>query len=124
MTAEMTVEDFQDEMWDRMGPRKYVAGREAVYDLIAVAVQEWPTEDLVHVKSGSGAEIYQTDRLKQAIRRHMILTHGESKQFSFIWTLIFSAIVNEVVKVILAWWWNSDKNRGLIRKWRQRWSNA
>lgn len=124
MTTEMTVEEFQDEMWERMGPRKYVAGKEAIYDLISVAVQEWPTEDLVHVKSGSGGEMYHTDNLKKAMRRQIILSHGESKQFSFIWTLMLSAIINEVVKVILAWWWNSDKNRTLIRKWRQRWRNG
>lgn len=123
MTREYDIDDIQDMVWERMGLRKFAAGREGVNDLVAVAVQEWPAERLVGAKSGSTAELLAIDQLKDAMKRHIQLTHGHEPRFGFIWTLLLGVLISEIVKILLAWWLNSDSNRQSILRIRRRWKH-
>jgi hypothetical protein len=123
MTGKVTmsaIEDFQEQIFARMSPKKWAAGREPIYDLISVAIQEWPM-GLDDVASGSSAEINLTNDLKAAMKRHIVLSHGEDAKYGFIWTLVLTAIISEIIKHMLAWWWNKKEHREKLRGWRKRW---
>jgi len=118
------IDDLKELVWERMGYRKHFAGREAMGDLVEVAVQEWPTAEMPHIASGTAAEIYRMDQLAASIKRHITLTHGHDKRFGFIWTIVLSALISEMIRLLLAWWWNSQTNRDRMTKWQERWKNG
>lgn len=118
------IYDIQDMVWDRLGFRKYAAGREAVNDLVSVGIQEWPADRLVGAVSGSTAEILAMDQLKDAMRRHIQLTHGHEPRFGFIWTIILAAVISEIVKILLAWWWNNRQNQESMLELKRRWTHG
>lgn len=122
--AEFGIDDLQELVWDRMPARKYVAGREFIYDLTLAAIQEWPAEKMLHIQSGTSAEVLQMNELKASLKRHITLTHGHEQRYGFIWTLVLSAVISELVRVLLNWWWNNRKNREHMAEWQKRWRNG
>jgi len=37
---------------------------------------------------------------------------------------VLSALISEMIRLLLAWWWNSQTNRDRMTKWQERWKNG
>ena len=103
--------------------RKHMAGKEAVFDAIAVAVQEWPDEALSSCKSGETGEVIATDELVKSVKRHMTLAYGE-KKFGSLWIVALQLLLPIIVDQMLRWWRRRKDNQGRIRIWRRKWVNG
>ena len=51
-TRTTTLPQFQEYVWELLPHQRSMLGREAVFDAINVAIQEWPDELLCGCKSG------------------------------------------------------------------------
>lgn len=121
-----TLPQFQEWVWEQIPVRqREKAGREMVYDMVAVAVQEWPDDELS--QSGEGDEIEQeaVAKLKKTIARHLQLVYGEGKdEYGTIWLLVLQILLPIVISKMLEWWRKRKENRGRIRIWRRKWVNG
>jgi hypothetical protein len=60
-TRTTTLPQFQEYVWELLPHQRSMLGREAVFDAINVAIQEWPDELLCGCKSGDTAELKADD---------------------------------------------------------------
>lgn len=117
-----TIEQFQEYIWAALPMRKHVAGKEAVFDAVAVAVQEWPDEVLCGARSGDTAELIATTELGKSIKRHLALAYGEDK-FGSLWLVAMQILIPIIIDLMLKWWRQRKDNQGRLRIWRRRWVN-
>jgi hypothetical protein len=122
MPPDEDYEKFQQMVWGKLPMRKWLAGREKVYDCISVVVQEWPDDGFALADSGHAAETPIIKSLMADVRRHLHLAYGE-QEFGFIWTIILQAVLYEVILMILEWWRNKKTNRMALLKWQKHWRN-
>lgn len=118
-----TLPQFQEYIWASLPLRKHMAGKEAVFDAIAVAVQEWPDEALSASKSGDTGEVVATREVIESVRRHMALTYGE-KKFGSLWIVALQVLLPIIVDQMLQWWRRRKENQGRLRLWRRKWVNG
>jgi spore maturation protein SpmA len=87
----MTIEELDDYVWERLPRvRRAMAGRAAVSRIVRLAVSEWQA-GAVSVGSLSGAV--------------------ERKYGTGIFlSIILSALISEVVKIIIRWWLERREN--------------
>lgn len=116
----MTFDNFVDHVWSKLPLRKFLAGRERVYDAVAVIVQEWPDVELSETEFGSKEELRLATLLVGTTKRHLALAYGD-RDFSSIWLLVLNIVVAQIISIVLEWWRKSKTNRGLIRSWRRKW---
>lgn len=120
-----TLPQFQEYIWSKLPePQRNRAGKEAVYDLVAVAVQEWPDELLSQSSPGDEIEVTALDKLRKNIDRHMELTYGSKDEYGMIWIVLLQILGPIVINLILEWWRKRKENRGRIRIWRRKWVNG
>jgi hypothetical protein len=112
--------DFQEQVWDNLPLKKYLATKERVFDAISVIVQEWPDEQFAQSFGDEQQQAKVVRDLMKSIKRHLHLAYGE-KDFGVIWSIILQALLYEMVVMILEWWRKKKANRISILKWRQRW---
>lgn len=123
MKSMKTFDDFRERIWEDLPARKHAIGKEAVFDAIAVVVQEWPDDILSQTKSGDTGEIVATRELAKTVKRHMALTYGEQK-FGVLWLLALQILLPILIDQILKWWRRRKENQGRLRIWRRRWVNG
>lgn len=121
--VDQSFKSFQDYIWSQLPVRKYLAGKERVYDCISVVVQEWPDEQFAmsDADDRKSENIVVRDLMK-SVKRHLHFAYGE-QEFGFIWTIILQALLWELIKVMLAWWRSKKDNRMAILYWKKSWSN-
>lgn len=113
-------------MWDALPLRKFLAGRERVYDCISVVVQEWPDDEFALAEvamKDSGDRKKQSVVIKDLmlnVKRHLHLAYGEV-EFGFIWTIILQALLWELIHLICEWWRKRSENRMALLKWQKQW---
>lgn len=121
MSAQIkTLPLMQEYVWDRLPMRKYMAGREPVFDAVVVVIQEWPDEILVHTKSGDTGEVVAIKELTKSVKRHLTLTYGE-KKFGSVWIIALQILLPLIIDLILKWWRRRKEHQGWLRLWRRKW---
>jgi len=115
-----TFQDFQEQIWQDLPVRKHAIGKEAVFDCLAIIVQEWPDDTLIHTKSGDTGEVVATQELIKTVRRHLVLTYGEQK-FGSLWLIALQILLPIIVDQVLRWWRRRRDNQGRLRVWRRKW---
>lgn len=118
-----TLPQFQEYIWHHLPMRKHMAGKEAVFDAVAVAVQEWPDEIISACKPGSDGETLATEELIKTVKRHMTLAYGENK-FGVVWIIALQILLPIMIDLILKWWRRRKENQGRLRLWRRKWVNG
>lgn len=118
-----TLPQFQEYVWELLPHQRSMLGREAVYDAISVAIQEWPDEQLSGCKSGDTEELKATEALEASIRRHLRLSYGTEK-FDSMWVIALQILLPIIVDQILKWWRRRKENQGRVRIWRRKWVNG
>lgn len=118
-----TLVQFQEWIWSELPVRKNVAGKEAVFDAVAVLVQEWPDDCLSDSKDGDDAELAALQIVYRSCKRHMAFTYGEQK-FASIWVPALQILLPLIVDLILKWWRRRKEHRARLRMWRRKWVNG
>jgi hypothetical protein len=111
---------FQAFVWSELPPRRSRLGREMVADIVALAVQEWPSELLSQCDALSAEETKALADLAENIKRQAQLLYGERK-FRSLWIIALQLLLPLILEVILAWWRDRKVNRGKITLWRRHW---
>lgn len=100
----MTRHELTDMVYDRLPWRLRLAGRDVVSRVVEDAVRTWPVPVLRQCDSGE-TEVVGTFLARSLKRR--------SRQYGtgIILTLILSAVISEVVKILIRWWLERRENR-------------
>lgn len=109
----MTQDDLVTYVWDRLGPRKHVAGRERVAELVGMSVISWPAEVLGECRDDADLQIV-ADATSSSLRRRV-----RERQYGMFWTLLLVSLASAVVQALLKWWLESRTNRVTMLVMRQ-----
>jgi hypothetical protein len=105
----MTLTDLETHVWDRLPTLQRVAGRRIANRVVRRAASGWPIPVLEQCDDAEAAVVakYYTRTVERAVRADM--------QMGFFTLLIFSALVQEVVKILVRWWMEKSENRSQMR---------
>lgn len=106
----MTIHDLESYVWDRLpSMRRTLAGRRAVGRVVRRAVKTWPIPVLEQCDAAE-TEVVGV-HLARSIERNMRHEVG----MGIILTLVLSALVSEVVKILVRWWLERQENQADMR---------
>lgn len=110
-----TLTDIQGIVWRQLGIRKYIAGRENVYDLVEIAVANWDHEALANAKDEAERQIVANGMMLGIKRSHEMLGNfGSGQEYGFVWAILLQALVGAIVQILIKWWLESAKHRVMI----------
>lgn len=115
-----TLGQFRHYIWNQLPPRRAVAGKEVVHDLVTLAVQEWPDEALAQADPDSAQEFEAIKVLIVSMKRQAEFLYGQ-RQFAGLWMAALQILIPVIVQAILDWWRNRREHRGRLLGWRRRW---
>ena len=120
MASTATIPQFQRYVWESLPIRKEAIDREFVDDIVLIAIQQWPSDEMSESSPGSAEEADLIRRLHWDIRRMLELTYGPDR-FNGYWILGARIVIPQAVEVIRKWWRRRKDNRAKIGIWRRRW---
>ena len=106
----MSLDELQNHVWEQLPsiPRT-LGGRRIVNRIVRRAVKGWP---IVVLRQCDAA-------LTQVVAKHYTKTVERAVKHEYgmgiILTLVLSALVSEVVKVLVRWWLERQENRDAMR---------
>jgi hypothetical protein len=115
-----TLQQFQSYIWEQLPPRRTAAGREVVADIVALAVQEWPVEELSTTEPGSKEEAKALQEAVASIKRQAEFMYGQ-KRFAGLWIIALQILVPIIVQHMLEWWRRRKDNKRRLLSWRRKW---
>lgn len=101
----MNRQELEQHVWDTLPARKFFAGRERVNRIVSRTLNEWPVGVLRQCDAGE-AQVVAT-HLARGIERRERAEYG----MGFFAMVFLSAIVSEIVKIILRKWLESSEGR-------------
>ena len=106
----MTIQDLESHVWERL-PRlqRTLAGRHIVGRVVRRAVRTWPVPVLEQCDAGE-AEVVGV-HLARSLERQARQEFG----MGIILTLVLSALISEVVKILVRWWLERQENQADMR---------
>jgi hypothetical protein len=102
----VTLADLQSHVYAELPVlQRTVTGRRIVYRLVASAVRHWPGMVLRQCDAGEAnvVGVHFGRQLERIARRE----YG----MGIILTLVLSALISEVVKILLRWWMERQENQ-------------
>jgi hypothetical protein len=115
---EMTLADLQEQCWAALPPiRKRLAGRQAVDDIVTLAVENWAGEYLNACQDNDQRGVYVTALLGQVKRGHQVLSGKEPQEYGFIWMILLQAVAVAAIEWLVKWWLDRRANRVLMTVW-------
>lgn len=109
----MSHDQMRQYVWDQLGVRKHLVGRERVAELADMAIANWPCEVLNECR---GDEDFET--VAQAsigsLRRRI-----RQREYGVLLTILLSGLASAVFQILLRWWLERRANRVLMMVWRQ-----
>lgn len=115
----MNFDGLQDHVWDRLGPRKWIAGRSQVRDMVRLAVEAWEPDKLIHCTSEREQAVYSLAISGNVKRMYHAFSGLSDAEFGFLWTIVLSAIVSAVIQVLIKWWFSESSHRVLMAGWQR-----
>lgn len=106
---------FQEWVWARLPPSKFLAGRRRVLALLPRAIDRWSADMAAAGDGDSPAFAFMADSLRHDVRRMF----GQQRYGSF-WIIVLSSLVSEIVRLLVLWWLSSGDHQQLFRQWRRR----
>jgi hypothetical protein len=113
------VNDLREYVWRRLGPRKFVAGRQMVNDLVDLTVENWEPDAIDNAKDAAELELVKTSILQSVKRMHQACGEYGNAEYGFIWVILIQALASLVVQLIVHWWFKSSSNRKAMMEWKQ-----
>lgn len=104
----MTLNELQNHVWDRLPTVQRMAGRRIANRVVRRAVAGWPVPVLEQCDQGEAAVVakYYTRTVERAVRADM--------QMGFLAMLVFSSMVQEVVRILVRWWIDNRTHMRLL----------
>lgn len=96
--------------------RARLIGKERLNDLVLIAVQEWPSEQLL---SGSTYHELALEDARKTVARTYEALHGADKRYGILWEFVVSAVISAILQHIFEWWWERSVNRVRLVAWQQ-----
>ena len=115
----MTLDDLHEHVWRRLGPRKFIAGRQQVRDLVQLCVETWEPDKLQHCQTEREQQVYGLAVSGNVKRLYHACSGYSDAEFGFLWTIVLSAIVSAIVQIIVKWWFSKGSHRVLMEGWKQ-----
>jgi hypothetical protein len=113
---------FQDRIWNSLPIRKKAVGREIIDDVIAIAIQMWPSDGLAQADKGSVEEDMLLAVLLTDIRRIMCLLYGKQEWHAYV-LVGLSSLNPHILAMILDWWRRRKLNRTKLKTWQEKWTS-
>jgi hypothetical protein len=88
-------------VWGRLGPQKYVVGRTRVDRMTRDAVRLWPLYP---------EAVDSQDEVRNLVLSEAAASSGR-QTYGVIWMLILSAVIGQIIRVLVDWWLESRDNR-------------
>jgi hypothetical protein len=115
----MNLDDLEEHVWRRLPMRKYMAGRTVVRDLTLLAVENWEGEYLGHATSEEGRDIVGMSITARVKRAHQLASGKDVPEYGVLWTLLLSAVVGQIVRLLIEWWMERSSHRVMMAGWQQ-----
>jgi len=101
-----------------------MVGKEAVFDAVSVAVQEWPSQKFEAFSNGergesSDEEVAALKELESNIKRQMDLVYGDRKCGS-VWIIALQFILPIIIRLIYDWWRKRKENKDRLSAWQSK----
>jgi hypothetical protein len=107
----MSLEDLDAAVWSSLSARKHLAGKPLVSRLVRRVLRKWPAIAMSQARPDSyGVMLEQVGNSIERSERQNI-------RMGIILSLVLGALIQEIVKAILAWWLKSASNRIAIVGW-------
>lgn len=110
------LSDLQAYVWKRLGIRKYMIGRQEIYDLVEITAANWNSEYLLSARNEQEMAVVIDGMLSDIKRSHQMLgSYDDTQQeYGFIWAILLQALVGAIVQIILKWWLESRQNKATM----------
>ncbi len=106
----MSYAELQEHIWSQLSLRKRLAGRAACDRILRRAVRVLPTGMM------SRSNNPEQDHLMQHVAADIVRNEQHnSVTMGIFLTIILSALVSEIVKLLMAWWRARSENQVLLR---------
>jgi hypothetical protein len=106
----MTIHDLESYVWDRLPKlQRTLAGRYIAGRVVRRAVRTWPVPVLEQCNADETEVVGK--QLAKNIERNMRHEVG----MGIILTLVLSALISEVVKILVRWWLERQENQADMR---------
>ncbi len=115
----MNFDDLQAHVWDRLGPRKWIAGQKQVRDLVRLCVESWEPDKLVHCRHAREQAVYGIAVSGNVKRMYHVCSGYSDAEFGFLWAIVLSAVVSAIVQILVKWWFSETSHRVLMEGWRR-----
>jgi hypothetical protein len=115
----MNFEQLQEHVWKRLGPRKHLAGRKQVDDLVRLTVETWEPDNLVHCRNEREQQVYGLAVSGNVKRLYHACSGYSDAEFGFLWTIVLSAVVSAIVQILVKWWFSETSHRVLMAGWQR-----
>ena len=115
----MTPADLKEHVWRRLGPRKWLVGREQVDLLTQLTIENWQTDYYTAAGSDAERQIVAEGTLVAVKRMHQAVGGYGEREYGMIWVMLLSAVASAVIQVILKWWLERRSNRVMLMIWQQ-----
>jgi len=115
----MTPADLKAYVWKRLGPRKYLVGREQVDLLTQLTIENWQTEYYNAADSDYERAIVAEGTLVAVKRMHAAVGGYGEREYGMIWAFLLSAVASAIIQAVLKWWLEKRSNRVMLMVWQQ-----
>ena len=106
----MTITELEQYAWDRVPTvQRTIAGRRIVGRIVRRAVASWPVPVLQQCDAAECDVVGH--HMAKAIERQVRQQYG----MGIILTLVLSALISEIVKILIRWWLDSRENRAAMQ---------
>jgi len=110
MTAiEWNKAQLQEYLWGRLGARKHGVGRPFVDNAVTRLIAHWPFVE--PTESLPKATAPEFGRLSSTVSEEMRGYGNYRRKYGFVWAIVLSAVVSQLVKLLIEWWLERRENR-------------
>ena len=114
-----TPADLKEHVWRRLGPRKWLVGREQVDLLTQLTIENWQTDYYTAAGSDAERQIVAEGTLVAVKRMHQAVGGYSEREYGMIWMFLLSAVASAIIQVVLKWWLERRSNRVMLMIWQQ-----
>ena len=106
---EWNAAQLQDFVWRGLGARKHIVGRDGINRATELCVSRWPVSHDTETLPTADDPVFV--ELAKGVTADMKSYDGKDKRYGFIWTLVLSAVISQLVRLLVDWWIKRRENR-------------
>ena len=113
-------DSLQEDVWQRLGPQKYLLGRRRIRRMVERAISRWPNElpsECFKTTKHGGLEVINREGMDALT--HSMAHRIASDEFGSIMVMLFIGLASALVQVLLEWWLTSDMQRSAFAAWKR-----